>query len=243
MSTGRNSLTKPHVAEQRNSNRTKLARITQNAPSTSDSSQDLHSKPLDVIYSLANSRNYLRGSKLPIILFYMPVVLRRQVQPAFAMLTVPNPSGSPSSPHWRECLFAALFGVSLHLLYYIKGHHDPKSVEIVTAHLLLIPAISIAVTVIHGLTILSLTDSFRIWVSIHLGLVTSIVLYRTLFHPLRRIPGPFWARITKIPTMAIARRGKLHELQTEWARKYGPIVRIGQYDSVPRCHCYLTLSS
>ncbi|KAL2285456.1 hypothetical protein FJTKL_08128 [Diaporthe vaccinii] len=26
--------------------------------------------------------------------------------------------------------------------------------------------------------------------------------------------------------MVIARRGKLHELQTEWARKYGPIVRI-----------------
>lgn len=69
MSTGRNSLPKPHVAEQPNSNRAKLARITQNAPSTSDSSQDLHSKPLDVVYSLANSRNYLCGSKPPIILF------------------------------------------------------------------------------------------------------------------------------------------------------------------------------
>lgn len=141
------------------------------------------------------------------------------------MLTLPKPFGSP----WRQSLFAALSGVSLHLLYHIKGHHEPQSVEIVIAHLLLFPAILITVTIIHGLTILSLTDSFRIWVSIHLGLAVSMVLYRALFHPLRRIPGPFWARITKIPTMVIARQGKLHELHTEWARKYGPIVRIGQY--------------
>lgn len=180
---------------------------------------------------------------LPLFFFCVPLVLRRQAQPTSTMLTLPSSFGSPSSPHWQECLFAAFLGVSLHLFYYIKGQHEPQSVEIVTAHLLLFPAISIAITMIHGLTILSLTDSFRIWLSIHLGLVVSMVLYRILFHPLRRIPGPFWARISKIPTMVIARRGKLHELQTEWARKYGPIVRIGQYDRGPQCHCYFNLSS
>lgn len=150
------------------------------------------------------------------------------------MLTLPGSFWSLLLLRWRGFIFAALFGVSLHLFYYVKGHHEPQSVSIVIGHLLLFPAISITAAMIHGPTILSLTYSFRVWISIHLGLVGSMVLYRVLFHPLRRIPGPFWARITKIPSMVIARRGKMHELQTEWARKYGPIVRIGQYDRVPQ---------
>lgn len=131
--------------------------------------------------------------------------------------------------HWQASFFAALFGVSLHVFYYIKGHHEAQNVQIAMAHLLLLPAVSITVTMIGGPIKVSLADSLQVWVSFHLGLTLSMVLYRVLFHPISRIPGPFWAKITKIPSMAIARRGKLHELHTEWARRYGPIVRIGQY--------------
>lgn len=145
------------------------------------------------------------------------------------MLITSGSFWSPPLPHWQASFFAVVLGVSLHVFYYMKGHNEPQKVQIAMAHLLLFPAVSVTVAMIGGPIRVSLASSVQVWISFHSGLAVSIVLYRVLFHPISRIPGPFWAKITKIPTMAIARRGKLHELHTEWARRYGPIVRIGQY--------------
>lgn len=142
----------------------------------------------------------------------------------------------------------SLLGISLQLFYYIDGHHDPQSFPIVIAHGLLMPVIFVAVIMTRndGLTVVSLFDSILktvgIWTAIHLGLILSMVVYRVLFHPLRRIPGPFWARVTKIPHMVVAYRGKMHELHTEWAREYGPIVRIGQYSKADQGNICCLLS-
>lgn len=152
------------------------------------------------------------------------------------MLTMLESLWSPPLASWKAYLVATLFGVSLHLFYYIDGHHEPQSVSIAMIHLLLFPAIAVTVTMIHGLAVASFMDSLGFWAAIHLGLAVSMVLYRLVFHPLCRVPGPLWAKITKIPIMVVARRGKLHELHTEWARKYGPVVRIGQYSRVTQCH-------
>lgn len=135
--------------------------------------------------------------------------------------------GPPPPGGWQICLVAALCGVFSHLLHYMNSNHEPQSAAIAISHFLLLPAISMAVATSRGLTVASLLGSIELWISFHLGLVVSMILYRVLFHPLRRIPGPCWAKITKIPIMVVARRGKLHELHTEWAEEYGPIVRIG----------------
>lgn len=243
MSTGRNSLKKPYEEEQRNSQESKKA-------GTPHAECLVHFRPVSrpPIQAVGCDSFILSVPRAPSCVskpLIIPkfLVLRPRAQPASMMRTLSGSFGSPPSSRWRESLFAALFGVSLHLFYYVRGHHEPQSLSIVIAHLLLFPAISITATMVHGLNIVSLKDSFGIWLCVHLGLIVSMALYRVLFHPLRRIPGPFWAKITKIPSMVIARRGKLHELQTEWARKYGPIVRIGQYDRVPQCHRYFMLSS
>ncbi|KAL7928749.1 cytochrome P450 [Trichoderma chlorosporum] len=62
----------------------------------------------------------------------------------------------------------------------------------------------------------------------NVGVGASIFVYRGFFHPLRRFPGPFWARISRFYAMGKmiqSRRGfedtqKLHQ-------KYGDIVRVG----------------
>lgn len=140
-----------------------------------------------------------------------------------------QPLGTPLWQVWQICVVAALLGVASHLVYYVKSDHEPQIISIVFVHLVLVPAMSTAIMATHNLAIASLLGFVPFWISFHLGLVLSMIMYRVLFHPLRRMPGPFWAKITKIPTIVTAHRGKLHELHTQWARKYGPIVRIGQY--------------
>ena len=142
---------------------------------------------------------------------------------------MPQSFESPPLRGWQLHLLAALLGVCSHLSHYIRSNRDPQSISIVLVHVLLLPVISITVTTTTSLSIASLLNSVAVWTSFHLGLVGSMVTYRLFFHPLCRIPGPLWAKISKIPILVIARRGKLHELHTEWARRYGQIVRIGQY--------------
>lgn len=142
---------------------------------------------------------------------------------------VSQPLGAPLWQGWQICVVAALLGVASHLFYYVKSDHDPQTISIVFVHLALAPAMSAGIMTVHSVTAASLLGLVSSWISFHLGLVLSMIIYRVFFHPLCRMPGPFWARITKIPTIVIAHRGKVHEVHTQWARKYGPIVRIGQY--------------
>ncbi|KAK1484284.1 L-ornithine-N5-monooxygenase [Colletotrichum cuscutae] len=62
------------------------------------------------------------------------------------------------------------------------------------------------------------------------GLFTSIVVYRLIFHPLRRFPGPFPARIMKPYIMWLNRDWKLHEKYLEMHEKHGDFVRVGPND-------------
>lgn len=156
--------------------------------------------------------------------------------PSLTISAIPQALGLSPMQSPRLCLHAAWFGALSHLLYYIKGYRDPQSPSIALVHSLLLPVIATAITTTQGLKFVSFLASVQIWTSYHVGLFASIVLYRVYFHPLARVPGPSWAKVTKIPTIAIARHGKLHELHTEWARKYGAIVRIGQYLNPVECH-------
>ncbi|KAK0736748.1 hypothetical protein B0T21DRAFT_269701, partial [Apiosordaria backusii] len=57
-------------------------------------------------------------------------------------------------------------------------------------------------------------------------LFTSIIVYRLFFHPLRHIPGPFIAKITKLYGPWTARNGQMHLEQTKLIKKYGNFVRV-----------------
>lgn len=53
-----------------------------------------------------------------------------------------------------------------------------------------------------------------------------IALYRLLFHPLARIPGPFLAKVTRFWHTKQYASGQWHDISLELHRKYGPVVRI-----------------
>jgi hypothetical protein len=59
------------------------------------------------------------------------------------------------------------------------------------------------------------------------ALTVSIALYRLFFHPLRKYPGPFLARLSKLWLASVCRDGETLRVVRELHKKYGDIVRIG----------------
>ncbi|KAI2629323.1 cytochrome P450 [Hypomontagnella submonticulosa] len=54
----------------------------------------------------------------------------------------------------------------------------------------------------------------------------SIAIYRVFFHPLARVPGPFWWKISIWPTIWQCAHGKRHLDLLAAHKRYGPVVRI-----------------
>lgn len=63
-----------------------------------------------------------------------------------------------------------------------------------------------------------------------LGLFGSLLIYRLFFHPLRRFPGPFGAKVTSLWLTTKVTNHDAHKVSLELYRKYGPFVRVGSSD-------------
>lgn len=58
-----------------------------------------------------------------------------------------------------------------------------------------------------------------------LALVTRVV-YNVYFHPLRKVPGPFLAKVTELWRTNKYAQGRWHEDIVDLHEQYGPVVRI-----------------
>ncbi|KAL8832578.1 MAG: hypothetical protein Q9170_004822 [Blastenia crenularia] len=63
-----------------------------------------------------------------------------------------------------------------------------------------------------------------------LGLYSSLLAYRLLWHPLHRFPGPFGARVSSLWLSSQIRNGNAHKKMLDLHRKYGNFIRIGSSD-------------
>lgn len=133
------------------------------------------------------------------------------------------------------CLVAAGAGVLSHLAIYIRGYRYRQALAIVLTHLALGVGLAVLFTRKRGLS-KGLRLAAATWGSFHAGLALSISIYRVWFHPLRHIPGPFGANVSKLHNVFWAQDGKIHERHTEWAQKWGSAVRIGKVLRISRNH-------
>ncbi|KAL6250930.1 hypothetical protein RBB50_001138 [Rhinocladiella similis] len=123
---------------------------------------------------------------------------------------------------------AALLGVISHANYFIRGEHHTTGWRIlklaalgsisVVAALVYFPKFSVRDAIGVVLTGLSLFSS---------GLFASMLMYRAFFHPLRHIPGPFNARLTKLWFGFNSASGKGYQKLKELHEIYGDVVRVG----------------
>lgn len=76
--------------------------------------------------------------------------------------------------------------------------------------------------------ILALARVLLIATAYNAGVVTSIIIYRAFFHPLKRFPGPFLAKISRFYAMNnAAKRVKAYGDVQSLHKEYGDIVRVG----------------
>ncbi|KAH3953262.1 hypothetical protein HBH70_033540 [Parastagonospora nodorum] len=74
-------------------------------------------------------------------------------------------------------------------------------------------------------TILWRSDLIAITLSILVTYVTSTVIYRLYFHPLAKFPGPFWAKVSTIPSWWQTRNQSRHLWLLKLQEEYGVAFR------------------
>lgn len=126
----------------------------------------------------------------------------------------------------QQCLEAGLIGVLTHLLYFMHWIKDTESFNVVLGHIN-------AISIVMFIEILArghsggLFAGFAVFLAYLDGLFTSMFIYRAFFHPLRHIPGPFMAKLTKFFGIYLTRNARTHEEYDDLIHEYGEIVRIG----------------
>ncbi|KAK4041875.1 cytochrome P450 [Parachaetomium inaequale] len=126
------------------------------------------------------------------------------------------------------CAVMAAAGVATHLLFFIRGDHNRYAHRWITRALVGISALALVLLHLEQYNVVRaaiLTSLFT--PSYFAGLYTSIALYRLFFHPLRRFPGPFWARLSNLYHARIIRKSDNYLVIQKLHEKYGPIVRTG----------------
>jgi cytochrome P450 len=133
-------------------------------------------------------------------------------------------------------------GTGAHLLYFIHGEHHDSGPRLAA----LIPITWTAVFTIlcrRAAWLQAALDTTMLLLSFAVGLISSILVYRLVFHPLRAIPGPIFAKATKFWHSIKLSNLQNQKLLESLHERYGDIVRIGpnevvvfRADAVPAIH-------
>jgi tryprostatin B 6-hydroxylase len=125
-------------------------------------------------------------------------------------------------------LFLAVFGVLAHLLYFHRGeHHLYGNRYLGVAVLTWIASVSLQMRFVGASSNLALSNTLHGSVAFAFGLISSTVLFRLIFSPLRKFDGPFTAKLTGLWfTFQLGGLDAYRQLQN-FHGKYGDIVQIG----------------
>jgi hypothetical protein len=128
---------------------------------------------------------------------------------------------------------ASVTGVALHLFFFKNVEVDKRPVSTAASFIAAYPLIFVILPEISNeydgvfwrLVVSSLT-----WWCLVISLFSSILIYRALFHPLKRFPGPFNARLSKFWTLKQVVESKLRwwKILDQLHEQYGDYVRTGE---------------
>lgn len=129
------------------------------------------------------------------------------------------------------CAYAATAGALSHWTYFLHGEHHLSAPYLLRIAVLIPIATSIYLwkyTVLDPVQAITLAT--QLGASYYAALYTSIILYRVFFHRLRKFPGPFAARVTKLwHVWKLAPKSRNYMELNSLREKYGDYVRTGQY--------------
>ncbi|KAM0541239.1 hypothetical protein ACHAPJ_013327 [Fusarium lateritium] len=126
-------------------------------------------------------------------------------------------------------------GCVMHILFYRWGEWDLLATRLVQTYiavpLIIIGTMGIAKhkALLNTTNLSTAAATVLLFEFAHIvGIFSSILVYRTIFHRLNRFPGPFCARISNLyPTYLRTKNVQLYEEVEELHQKYGDFVRLG----------------
>ncbi|KAI9931174.1 hypothetical protein MW887_010833 [Aspergillus wentii] len=127
--------------------------------------------------------------------------------------------------------YLAIAGIVSHLAYFKHDEHHMYSIRYVQAATAILAAGSIFIQKTQQKTwIDAVTQTSTLSAYYLTGLFSSLLIYRVLFHPLRKFPGPFFARTSALWFASKLSARDAHKHLLALHNKYGPILRIGPSD-------------
>ena len=125
---------------------------------------------------------------------------------------------------------AAAAGALSHICYFNRGEHHFYGALYVQVHT---AAFVTAVITLYqqgeslGEAVAQVTLVALFYLA---GLYTSLIVYRSLFHPLNKFPGPFGASISNLWLSAQLKDGDAFRKVQKLHKQYGDFVRVGSSD-------------
>ncbi|KAK9771404.1 hypothetical protein SCAR479_11883 [Seiridium cardinale] len=133
---------------------------------------------------------------------------------------------------WTAQWLAFALGSVLHIFLFRVGEWNTSTTKIIAtflaANLASILALPHYFPTIYPSHTTAVSTTASLGLSLILGIWSSMLIYRAVFHPLNRFPGPFWARLSNLyVTSLTAKNLHLYEEIQKLHNKYGEVVRIG----------------
>lgn len=122
------------------------------------------------------------------------------------------------------------FGFAAHHAIFIHGEWHVQAPKLVSSHICLFICLAFGTSLTHGSKFAVFTMLTAMFSGYLPGLTLSIIIYRVFFHRLTKvgIPGPWYARVSKIWNVWAARTAKNHLVLAALHAKYGDVVRTGK---------------
>ncbi|KAB8225023.1 cytochrome P450 [Aspergillus novoparasiticus] len=131
----------------------------------------------------------------------------------------------------KPALYAFALGILIHILYIRIGEHHLYLARYIYGYFGSFIGVAAFLYLVEGLTVHSASSrSLYLIFTQLLGLYSSLVLYRLLYHPLRQFPGPFLSRVPVFWLSVQLRHKTLYRKLADLHNEYGDFVRVGPSD-------------
>ena len=124
---------------------------------------------------------------------------------------------------------AALAGLISHWTFFVYGERDLAAGRIARLYVLAAVFITLTRCILEDLSLRqAVKESLAIDVAYTVALFSSITTFRLFLSPLRRIPGPFRLRLTKLTHVWDMAQFQNCKILHGYHTKYGDVVRTGR---------------
>jgi tryprostatin B 6-hydroxylase len=134
-------------------------------------------------------------------------------------------------PYAVTAISAVVVGITTHLVYFVQGEHHLYGTTYLQIIAATVPATICIIFRTHQSSIGdAMTEATFLLGCYLLGLYSSLLIYRLLFHPLKNFPGPVGNKLGNLWFSFQLGNGDAYKKVFRLHEKYGDFVRVGSSD-------------